>query len=182
MPDIIKIKEEYKNREIHRLRENKLRNRQTLEAGVDFKVSVDQKLKHQSMKAVSNNLIGWLDTAEGNVEDKKKAKLQRVQTELDANVDLNTLKKISAVKKRTSLISQTCALEIQKHKEEELIASTKALIRDAVLGRKVPKSHQSVELDKIDLKIEALYNKRHEFRFKSLRPWVVLSAGDCINS
>jgi len=32
------------------------------------------------------------------------------------------------------------------------------------------------------MKIEGLYNKVHEFQFKSLRPWVVLSAGDCINS
>jgi len=56
------------------------------------------------------------------------------------------------------------------------------MIREEILGRKVKQSHQSVELDKIDMKIETLYNKVHEFKFKSLRPWVVLSAGDCINS
>ena len=51
-----------------------------------------------------------------------------------------------------------------------------------MLGRKISSNKKSIELSKIDMRIEGMYNKVHEFKFKSLRPWVVLSAGDCIHS
>lgn len=47
-----------------------------------------------------------LQQKEEHEDDKKKLKLQRVQTALDSNFELNVLKKISAVKKRRSLISK----------------------------------------------------------------------------
>jgi hypothetical protein len=65
-----------------------------------------------------------------------------------------------------------------KHAEDQILADTKARIREELLGRNKMKNIK----DKHDMKIEELYNKVHEFKFKALRPWVVLSAGDCINS
>jgi hypothetical protein len=59
-----------------------------------------------------------------------------------------------------------------------MVANAKAILRDEILGRKVKPSVQII----LDMKIEALYEKVHEFKFKSLRPWVVMQAGDCINS
>jgi len=65
----------------------------------------DENLKHKSMKVPNASFFEELHNNEDQEEDKKKTKLQRVQTALDSHFELNQLKKISAVKKRTSLIS-----------------------------------------------------------------------------
>jgi len=37
-------------------------------------------------------------------------------------------------------------------------------------------------MDEHDRRIKALNEKTHEFRFKILRPWLVLGPGDVVNS
>lgn len=123
--------------------------------------------------------------------------LDRVQAELDSNPDLKQLRQLSLCKTRRSVTSKQFDLELGKNgtrqrsavsatreednkRQAETEARVQACLAHAPLGEQ--RMRVTKEMRKYEQRIKDLYDKRLEFKFKSLQPWIVLEPGDVLNA